>query len=1349
MKRDRRNTVSSSGAATAPGGYANSGIHLGDVNLHTGAPVRTRYREQVKRIAPRLLIGRDEELAELADFCSAPESAGRYLWWRAKAWSGKSALLSWFALDHPPGIRLVSFFVTGRLAGQNDRRAFIDNVLEQLLTILGEASPPFMTESTREAHLLGLLTDAAEHCRRRNEQLVLIVDGLDEDRGVHDGPDSHSIAALLPAEPPAGMRIVVASRPNPPVPPDVPAHHPLFDGTVIRSLSPSVEGLAAQREMERELKGLLHGTAAEQDLLGLVTAAGGGLSSADLAELTGWSCWEVEDRLRTVTGRTFARRGSHFRTDGPDAVLLGHEQLEVIARKMLGPARVAEYRERIHAWADRFRALNWPAGTPEYLFRGYFRMLGETDDLERMLMHAIDPARQDRVLDLSGGDTVALADITAVQDVLAAAAEPDLVALVRLAVHRDHLLARNRAIPADLPAVRAMLGGHRRAESLAGSFPDPEERVGAFLSVADVLLDAGDREQAEVLRGRAELVARTVSSPDVRAHAMSSVVEAAVRAGALDRAETLAWQITSHSGYLPGLRNVVDALIRSGDVDRAHQVARSIADLGGQAHALGAVAVAWAGEGRFDRAETVAQSASGPGPRAYVLASIAKKLAGLPDQRARAQRTLERAEAAASDAAAFEQVHALARVAEARLAAGAHAQVREVLGRAESVACGASLFEQVQLLRCVAEAWIEVSDVDQAERIVRSMWAPSAETAAIVRLVDASQPDDVPEEGLIRLSMTDGFGHVAALEMVAGGLVKAGEADRAEAFARSISDSFGRNQVTISTATALAECGSPERAAEVLRSVVFVSERTSALELVADRLVRSGSIGRARELAQSAGDTLAQAQVLVSIARSVAATGDCGQAEELLDRGEELARSITDFGDCVDALISVAHHLITAGLRTQADAVLRHAELVVLRIMAPGALEWTVVPLVEALIKLGELARAEALAQMINVPPYEPRATEAVAVSWARAGDLERAEAVALSTGDLGVHVRALASFAEAAFAAGDHDRSVAVLERAELIARSDGDLSELDQRLVRIAEAAANTGEFDLALDLVGTMSEGRGQAEASATVAKAMAEAGALLDAETVSRSIVDPDLRARALISLAAASTGSARLLQEAFAEATELVRTGVDPFTQDELLAASATAIVATGALQLVDDFLQAVPDLGAQVQLVAWVAEESAAVGAREQAVTFLAKARATAGSILDRAKSQQAEKILSAVAINLGDIARAEAAARSASDAVWREATLASVAQAWSKVGEVEHAEEIARALTSSAARCDVLLAVARASPRNRKVRLLAEVMLQASWHTCAPELIRLVPESLDTILAELETVERSTSNRR
>ncbi|MEY2233509.1 hypothetical protein, partial [Streptomyces sp. BF23-19] len=60
--------------------------------------VRSDYLAQVRRIAPQQLLAREAELAELASFCTDPDSES-YLWWRAQAWAGKSALLSTFVLD--------------------------------------------------------------------------------------------------------------------------------------------------------------------------------------------------------------------------------------------------------------------------------------------------------------------------------------------------------------------------------------------------------------------------------------------------------------------------------------------------------------------------------------------------------------------------------------------------------------------------------------------------------------------------------------------------------------------------------------------------------------------------------------------------------------------------------------------------------------------------------------------------------------------------------------------------------------------------------------------------------------------------------------------------------------------------------------------------------------------------------------------------------------------------------------------------------------------------------------------------------------------------------------------------
>lgn len=500
--------VSRTGDAIAGSGYANSGMHVGDVTLSKAAPAHSRYLDHVREIAPARLVDREEVLAEFAEFCSAsnPDPRRSYVWWRAEAWAGKSALMSWFVLHPPPGVRIVSFFITSRMAGQSDREAFLESVLEQLAAMLGEPIP-----AAGGLHLPGMLREAAEACRNRDERLVLVVDGLDEDRGVTTDADFHSIAALLPGRPPAGMRIIVTGRPNPPVPSDVRDDHPLRDPTIVRSLSPSRVARTVRSDMERELKRLVAGTQVEHDLLGLLTAARGGLSAADLQQLTELLMWRVDEQLHSVAGRSFASRPSYWRPSiRPNVYLLAHEELQAKAMEFLGD-EINDYRARLHDWADRYRNAKWPSNTPEYLLRGYFRMLADTDDVDRMITYATDTVRHDRMLDLSGGDATASAEINMTLQIVVGSSDVDFTALARLALHRGHLAWQNANVPVRLPAVWARLGHSTRAETLALSIPDPERRVMALVGVVEQLTGRGEISRAYGLAATAESMAAGIS----------------------------------------------------------------------------------------------------------------------------------------------------------------------------------------------------------------------------------------------------------------------------------------------------------------------------------------------------------------------------------------------------------------------------------------------------------------------------------------------------------------------------------------------------------------------------------------------------------------------------------------------------------------------------------------------------------------------------------------------------------------------------------------------------------------------------------------------------------------------
>jgi hypothetical protein len=188
--------------------------------------LQSAYLEQVRDIAPDTLIGRDSELAEWAQFCAGPDP---YAWWQAGPWSGKTALASWFVTHPPAGVEIVSFFITGRLAGQADSDAFLDAMIEQLNALSPAAGGPSLPTARAPVGMwLSLLADAAARAEERARRLVVVVDGLDEDEAGASPPRGRpSIASLLPRHPSPGARFIITSRPDPGLPDDVSSGHPL------------------------------------------------------------------------------------------------------------------------------------------------------------------------------------------------------------------------------------------------------------------------------------------------------------------------------------------------------------------------------------------------------------------------------------------------------------------------------------------------------------------------------------------------------------------------------------------------------------------------------------------------------------------------------------------------------------------------------------------------------------------------------------------------------------------------------------------------------------------------------------------------------------------------------------------------------------------------------------------------------------------------------------------------------------------------------------------------------------------------------------------------------------------
>ena len=195
--------------------------------------------------------------------------------------------------------------------------------------------------------------------------------------------------------------------------------------------------------------------------------------------------------------------------------------------------------EEIHDKIDAYARLGWPDTTPPYAVRDYPGMLAAAGDATRLSALARDPRRHAFLLRATGSDYAALAEIEAAQRLVAGRDEPDLQALVELAVYRNAISLRNQCLPFALPGVWARLGRLDHAAALARAIPDPDFQVQSLGQLASAAVLGGDADRASRLATEVEAVARTITVPYYQARALDELAKAAAEAGDPDRASRL------------------------------------------------------------------------------------------------------------------------------------------------------------------------------------------------------------------------------------------------------------------------------------------------------------------------------------------------------------------------------------------------------------------------------------------------------------------------------------------------------------------------------------------------------------------------------------------------------------------------------------------------------------------------------------------------------------------------------------------------------------------------------------------------------------------------------------------
>jgi len=1106
------------------------------------------YAQTVSRFAPPVLREREAELAELREFCTRP-SGESYCYWRGTAWAGKTALLATFVLAPLMSeVTFVAFFI--RAGDQDDYQEFLRVVTRQLGVFLGEIPP----SDPSHADLDSLLGKAAEKCHREGRRLVLVVDGMDEDYYANKTKPRRrpSIASLLPERPPGGMRVIVSGRPDPPV--DVPEGHPLLDPAVVRELVPSAHAELSGRRAKRDLTDMLEDSPLSRQLLGLIVAAKTGLSIRCLGELAHKDEWEVERCLGTVSGRVLHRLGTDSRTapDRDGGYQLAHTDLLGLARNLLGK-NLDQHRRRLVVWAEEYRRLGWPSQTPEYLLRGYFRMLDDVGDLPQMIECATDLARRDRMRDVSGGDAAALTEIITTQDVIVAQDLPDLIAMVRLAIHRDHLAAQNQNIPFNLPPVWALLGEVNRAEATARSTLNQhgwDRQADVLASVAKATAETGDLN-------RAETTARSITKPFAQAKAVASVAEAAVKArdfrraatlidhaqaiGAsindpwskaltleliagvaakardfgraatlIDQAEAIAHSITDDSSAPGALMRLVEAMAEVGELDRAEAIAGAITTrYDDRDKALASVAEAMVKTGNVDRAETIANSITDPYWRTRALASMAGVAADAGDF-GRAATLIVRAEATADSITKLEsQAWSLCSVAEAAAEAGDPRRAATLIDRAEanarSIDARSSLMldQQARVLVSVAETAAKTDDLDRAETITRSItvlkqqaWALASVAEVVAKAGDLEQARAliVRAEAIARIpDPLDQQNVVRGLGSVAEAAVEAGDLDGAASLI--------------------------VRAEAIARSIGPPVDQNSALALAAEAAAKAGDLDRADTITGSIPDPYLQAWALMRIGEATVRAGDFDRAGTVLGRAKIMAH-YSERNDFQRA----------RSLEWSIDSAAKAVEL----------------SRAEAAAKAGDLDRAESIAGSVRSTHEEQaRVLVAMADAAAKASDLKRAGSLVVRAEALADSirigrirpdpfeqeraVRALALLAEAVAKTGDFDRAGSLIIRAEAIADSIIGADHQARALVPVAEAAVETGDLDGSRSLIAragaiadSITNPYTQASVLVSMAHAAAKARDFDRAEAIADSIdsaITPKEQAQAFLALTA--------------------------------------------------------------------------------------------------------------------------------------------------------------------------------------------------------------------------------------
>ena len=427
---------------------------------------RSARLSRAKEAAPPKLMERDKELALLAEIST--KQSGYHLF-EADAYSGKSSLLAWFFMHHPEEVITIGYFIFRYVGEQSDSDSFVRSLSKQLALLVGEELPDGKNNDFYIEKYEELLDRAIEFSSRENKKLVFIIDGIDEDMSI--SREKRSIVSLLPRQSNDNLTIILAKRPNPPLPsePFLGRTHPVRKSKVYALSRIKIVG-ELERRTFAELETIHSGGETKRSIASHLAVAGGYLTITDISALTGIEPFEIRTLFESPDGRVFISANlvaNPLEKQTQEGYRFAHAKIQETVLNSISEERREKCLDNFDVWCDKYNQKGWKENAPYYLLTDYIRQLRDEFKWDRLVRLLTNEKYITLVLRKLWFYTLHMECFVESQSRLCSARKADLFNIASLQIQHGRLHYPARAIPMTLPAVIAKLGDKETALIMA------------------------------------------------------------------------------------------------------------------------------------------------------------------------------------------------------------------------------------------------------------------------------------------------------------------------------------------------------------------------------------------------------------------------------------------------------------------------------------------------------------------------------------------------------------------------------------------------------------------------------------------------------------------------------------------------------------------------------------------------------------------------------------------------------------------------------------------------------------------------------------------------------------------